>query len=185
MTDEIAIIATLSALAALVLLAYRNRRSRQQSEAEVNAWKLRLQQDLKQARDERNRLLDALGDAFLLVDSEANIRFANQAARALFGNRSLLNRPVSEAFLDPRQLGLVEHVVIQQVFKIPVDDGQRRPQLVRGIGHEILADLFDLVLGGHVTDDDSGVGRAIGGGNKLRGIDDPGVDATGFKIAAG
>ena len=102
MTDEIAIIATLSALAALVLLAYRNRRSRQQSEAEVNAWKLRLQQDLKQARDERNRLLDALGDAFLLVDSEANIRFANQAARALFGNRSLLNRPVSEAFLDPR-----------------------------------------------------------------------------------
>ena len=102
MTDKIAIIATLSALAALVLLAYRNRRSRQQSEAEVNAWKLRLQQDLKQARDERNRLLDALGDAFLLVDSEANIRFANQAARALFGNRSLLNRPVSEAFLDPR-----------------------------------------------------------------------------------
>ena len=102
MTDKIAIIATLSALAALVLLAYRNRRSRQQSEAEVNAWKLRLQQDLKQARDERNRLLDALGDAFLLVDSEANIRFANQAARALFGNRALLNRPVSEAFLDPR-----------------------------------------------------------------------------------
>ena len=102
MTHEIAIIATLSALVALVLLAYRNRRSRQQSEAEVNAWKLRLQQDLKQARDERNRLLDALGDAFLLVDSEANIRFANQAARALFGNRALLNRPVSEAFLDPR-----------------------------------------------------------------------------------
>ncbi len=102
MTDEIAIFATVSALLALFLLAYRNRRSRQQSEAEVNAWKLRLQQDLKQARDERNRLLDALGDAFLLVDSEANIRFANQAARALFGNRALLNRPVSEAFLDPR-----------------------------------------------------------------------------------
>ncbi|HEX7260939.1 MAG TPA: ATP-binding protein, partial [Luteolibacter sp.] len=78
------------------------RASRQKSEAEVNAWKLRLDSDLQQARDERNRLLDALGDAFLLVDADANIRFANEAARALFGHRELLNRPVREAFLDPR-----------------------------------------------------------------------------------
>ena len=105
MTPEIFICATVAALvalAALGILAYRHRRSRKQSEAEVNAWKLRLELDLKQARDERNRLLDALGDAFLLVDAEANIRFANEAARALFGRRELLNRPVSEAFLDPR-----------------------------------------------------------------------------------
>ncbi len=102
MTTEISIFATVAALVALGLLAYRYRSSRQQSEAEVNAWKLRLELDLEQARDERNRLLDALGDAFLLVDSEANIRFANEAARALFGRRELLNRPVSEAFLDPR-----------------------------------------------------------------------------------
>ncbi len=101
MTTEIAIFATASALAALAILALLHRRSRKQSEAEVNAWKLRLELDLKQARDERNRLLDALGDAFLLVDSEANIRFANAAARALFGNRELLARPVGEAFLDP------------------------------------------------------------------------------------
>ena len=102
MTTEISIFATVTALVALGILAYRHRSSRKQSEAEVNAWKLRLELDLKQARDERNRLLDALGDAFLLVDAEANIRFANEAARALFGRRELLNRPVSEAFLDPR-----------------------------------------------------------------------------------
>jgi len=102
MTNEIAIIATVSALTALAIFAYRHRNSRKESTAEVNAWKLRLELDLKQAREERNRLLDALGDAFLLVDSDANIRFANEAARSLFGKRELLNRPVREAFLDPR-----------------------------------------------------------------------------------
>ena len=102
MTHELSIIATISALAALAILAYRHRGSRKQSQAEVNAWKLRLETDLQQAREERNRLLDALGDAFLLVDSDASIRFANEAARALLGNRELVNRPVREAFLDPR-----------------------------------------------------------------------------------
>ncbi len=102
MTDPIAIFATLSALTALTILFFRHRKSRKDSEAEVNAWKLRLELDLKQAREERNRLLDALGDAFLLVDSRADIRFANDAARALFGNRELLNRPIREAFIDPR-----------------------------------------------------------------------------------
>jgi PAS domain S-box-containing protein len=102
MTTEISIIAALSALAALALLIYRNRGTRQQSEAQANAWKLRLELDLQKAREERNLLLDALGDAFLLVDSDANIRFANEAARALFGARELVNRPVREAFLDPR-----------------------------------------------------------------------------------
>jgi two-component system phosphate regulon sensor histidine kinase PhoR len=102
MIEHIAILATLAAFTALAILFFRHRKSRSDSAAEVNAWKLRLELDLKQARDERNRLLDALGDAFLLVDSDANIRFANEAARSLFGNRELLNRPVREAFLDPR-----------------------------------------------------------------------------------
>ena len=102
MTTEISIIAAVSALVALAILNYRNRGSRKQSEAEINAWKFRLESDLKQAREERNRLLDALGDAFLLVDSDGNIQFANEAARSLFGNRTLVNRPVREAFLDPR-----------------------------------------------------------------------------------
>lgn len=102
MTTEISILATTFALVALVILAYRNRGDRKQSDAELKAWKLRLESDLRYAHDERNRLLDALGDAFLLVDGDANIRFANDAARSLFGNRELLNRPVREAFLDPR-----------------------------------------------------------------------------------
>jgi two-component system phosphate regulon sensor histidine kinase PhoR len=102
MIDLIATFATFAALTALALLFSRHRKSRSESAAEVNAWKLRLELDLKHARDERNRLLDALGDAFLLVDSDANIRFANEAARSLFGARELLDRPVREAFLDPR-----------------------------------------------------------------------------------
>ena len=102
MISDISIFATVAAFAALAIFAYYNRGTRKQSEAEVNAWKVRLELDLQKAREERNLLLDALGDAFLLVDSEANIRFANEAARALFGARELVNRPVREAFLDPR-----------------------------------------------------------------------------------
>lgn len=96
------IVIILTALAAVTALVLRHRASRRKSEAEISSWKLRLEQDLKQAREERNRLLDALGDAFLLVDADANIRFANEAARALFGSRQLLDRPVREAFIDPR-----------------------------------------------------------------------------------
>ncbi|RYD46546.1 MAG: PAS domain S-box protein [Verrucomicrobiaceae bacterium] len=102
MTLDPSIIATGLALGALGIFAYRHRGSRKQSQAEINAWKQRLEQDLHSAREERNRLLDALGDAFLLVDADTDIRFANEAARALFGNRSLVGRPIREAFLDPR-----------------------------------------------------------------------------------
>jgi two-component system, OmpR family, phosphate regulon sensor histidine kinase PhoR len=102
MTSEISISAAILASAVLIVVVIHHCRSRKQSLAEVNAWKLRLEQDFKKAHDDRNRLLDALGDAFLLVDKNANIRFANEAARALFGARELVNRPISEAFLDPR-----------------------------------------------------------------------------------
>jgi two-component system, OmpR family, phosphate regulon sensor histidine kinase PhoR len=102
MTQEISIAVAAFSSVAFVLLAIRSRGSRKKSEAQTHAWKLRLEHDLQDSRDERNRLLDALGDAFLLVDPQANIRFANAAARELFGNRELVNRPVAEAFLDPR-----------------------------------------------------------------------------------
>jgi two-component system phosphate regulon sensor histidine kinase PhoR len=102
MTTEISIFAATAALAALAILAVRMRGSREKSQADINAWKDRLEHDLQQARDERNRLLDALGDAFLLVDSRGIIRFANAAAHELFGSRELVNRPVRETFLDPR-----------------------------------------------------------------------------------
>lgn len=102
MTENLAILAAFAAFAALFIQVIRLKRSRKEYEALVKAWKLRLELDLKQAKNERDRLLDALGDAFLIVDSRANILFANSAAQELFRGRALTGRPVREAFLDPR-----------------------------------------------------------------------------------
>lgn len=102
MTEHFAILAILAVFIALIVKVIRVKRSGKEFESQVNAWKLRLELDLKQAKDERNRLLDALGDAFLIVDSKANITFANAAAQNLFRGRALTGRPVREAFLDPR-----------------------------------------------------------------------------------
>jgi len=102
MIDGFIIAGILAGFAAIGVLLYRLHLARSAFAKEVETWRLKLDHDLKQARDERNRLLDALGDAFLLVDADANIRFANKAALSLFGGRELLGRPVGEAFLDPR-----------------------------------------------------------------------------------
>lgn len=102
MIEKPAIIGAIVVLVLLLIKVYRLKRSRIEYEAEVKAWKLKLDLDLQQAKDERNHLLDALGDAFLIVDSNSNIRFANAAAKELFRGRSLTGRPVAEAFLDPR-----------------------------------------------------------------------------------
>lgn len=58
--------------------------------------------NLDSCRQERNKLLDALSDAFLLVDDSKTIVFANSAARRLFGSRPLLHRGIQEIFLDSR-----------------------------------------------------------------------------------
>ena len=100
MTTHAALIAI--ALLIMAVLAWRLRRARQEHQEDVRAWKLRLENELAQAREDRNHLLDALGDAFLIVDSSHNIRFANRAARELFGKREIVGRVVHEAFLDPR-----------------------------------------------------------------------------------
>ncbi len=102
MIHEIAITAAIAALIALAILALRLRGSRAQSAAAAHAWQVRNEHELLQAREERNRLLDALGDAFLLVDASSHIRFANAAARELFGFRDLTGRSVAETLLDPR-----------------------------------------------------------------------------------
>ncbi len=57
-------------------------------------------------------------------------------------------------------LRLVHHPVFKKVLQVAADDRQRRPQLMGGVGHEILADLFELVLGCHVTNHDASVGVA-------------------------
>jgi two-component system phosphate regulon sensor histidine kinase PhoR len=105
MTESLAtisLLAALAALAALGLTALRLRRARREFREEVAAWKLKLDLDLRHARHERDQLLDALGDAFMLVDANARVLFANQAARTLFRGRDLTGRTVQEAFLDQR-----------------------------------------------------------------------------------
>lgn len=90
------------ALVVMAVCAWRMRLLRREYDEEIRSWKLRLEQELKQARSARNQLLDALGDAFFIVDSSRKIRFANLAASTLFSGRELIDRPVREAFLDPR-----------------------------------------------------------------------------------
>ena len=111
-TSSLFILAAIAALAAIIflgLLALRLRHSRDALASNINDWKRRLESDLQQAREERNRLLDALSDAFLLIDSESIIRFANASAHQLFKCRDLVNRPVREIFLDPRLADALLH----------------------------------------------------------------------------
>jgi len=56
----------------------------------------------KEAMRERDQLLDALGDAFLLVDESSQIVFANACARTLVKGRRLMGRSIMEAFLDEK-----------------------------------------------------------------------------------
>ena len=102
MTTHAALISIAIALLAMAVFAWRLRRARRDHQEDVQAWKLRLEEELAQARQDRNHLLDALGDAFLIVDASHKIRFANQAARELFSGREIVGRVVREAFLDPR-----------------------------------------------------------------------------------
>ncbi|MFC7336430.1 sensor histidine kinase [Haloferula chungangensis] len=99
---NLSIAAALAALFALALVALRLRRARREFKQEVTTWKSRLDLDLKQARKDRNQLLDALDEGFLLVDSDATILFANKAAQQLFRGRELVGLSVQEAFLDRR-----------------------------------------------------------------------------------
>lgn len=101
MKELLAILLVVS-LIALAVTLLRLKRTKAKLRETGELWKVRSELDLRQAREERDRLLDALGDAFLLVDDKGDIRFANRAARDLFGGREIVNRPVAEAFLDRR-----------------------------------------------------------------------------------
>lgn len=105
MTTTLVITATIAALfllAALIVSKSRHRRYSRKMQAQVLELTKLCQAETEQARDERNVLLDALGDAFILVNSQGVIRFANSAAHQLFGNRELNGRHIREAFHDPR-----------------------------------------------------------------------------------
>ncbi len=102
MTTHAAVLLLAVALLAVAVLTWRLRRARIEHIEEIRAWRTLLAEELASARDERHRLLDALGDAFLIVDGSHHIRFANRAARELFGKREILGRTVRETLLDPR-----------------------------------------------------------------------------------
>lgn len=59
-----------------------------------------LAQGRLESTKERDRLLDSVGHAFLLVNSTSHIQFTNSAARELLKGRDLEGRTIIEAFLD-------------------------------------------------------------------------------------
>lgn len=107
MIETIAIVLTLAALTALVVVSVRAKTRLRRLETEHQASVERLERESRQARDERDRLLDALDDAFLLIDSTGSIRFTNLNARDLFGPATEVGRHFTEALTDPRLSAVV------------------------------------------------------------------------------
>ena len=79
------------------------------------------------ALKERDQLLNALSDAFLLVDDTSQIIFANKAAMNLVKGRQLTGRSIMEAFLDDQlsmaiikcirtKKRMVERVILNSTF---------------------------------------------------------------------
>jgi two-component system phosphate regulon sensor histidine kinase PhoR len=138
MSHTLAITAAVFAYAALGFLLFISLREKRRYRAELAAWKSRLQSDTLQSRNERDRLLDALGDAFLLVDSTETIRFANKAARALFEGREIVDRQVREAFLDGRLAEALLHCLdtgepVQSRVVLPQQTSPRGDLETRGV----------------------------------------------------
>jgi two-component system phosphate regulon sensor histidine kinase PhoR len=102
MITQVSIAISIVSLIALAFLLIIQRKNRLKSNIESSVSINRLKLEIQTANLERDRLLDALNDAFLLVDTDSNIRFANAAARLLFGNRQVVDRPLHEVFLDAR-----------------------------------------------------------------------------------
>lgn len=102
MMDPLAIIAATAALIGAAVMWLRLHRARKDFSDHRAAWKQRFEDESRNTRRERGRLLDALGDAILIVDNGRKIRFANAAARKLFDRRELVGRTVMDSFLDQR-----------------------------------------------------------------------------------
>jgi two-component system phosphate regulon sensor histidine kinase PhoR len=73
-----------------------------QHQSELRVQEKKNQRVRREASRERDELLDALGDAFLLVSETSQIVFANACARTLVKGRKLMGQSIMEAFLDDR-----------------------------------------------------------------------------------
>ena len=138
MTTGIAIFLALAATIAFTVTYLKLRAARKNSQIQSAATLARFEKEISDASDERNRLLDALGDAFLLVDPESNIRFANSAARELFRQRELVGRPIRETFLDPRLAESLLHCLetgepVQSRVVLPQQASPRGDLETRGV----------------------------------------------------
>ncbi len=87
-----------------------------------------------------------------------------------------------DAEVVARDVAFVDHVILEQIFEITIDDGQRRAEFVRGVGDKVLADLFGLMLGSEVADDHAGGRAAAQGVRQARRVNTPGIDAAIFRI---
>jgi two-component system phosphate regulon sensor histidine kinase PhoR len=91
---NVLLIATLLALVAWLVIQHRLHLSELRLQDKKN------ERVRREALRERDELLDALGDAFLLVDETSQIVFANACARTLVKGRKLIGQSIMEAFLD-------------------------------------------------------------------------------------
>ena len=83
-------------LALIVWLIFQHRLH----QSELRLQEKKNQRVRREALRERDELLDALGDAFLLVSETSQIVFANACARTLVKGRKLIGKSIMEAFLD-------------------------------------------------------------------------------------
>ena len=86
----------------LVSMVFRERNKYAQLVESRREQERREREARKEIVRERDQLLDALGDAFLLVDETSQIVFANECARELVKGRRLRGRSIMEAFLDDK-----------------------------------------------------------------------------------
>ena len=82
------------------ILGFALLRQNRQQQLLVKKQETRNREVKREALLERDQLLDALGDAFLLVNETSQIVFANACARDLVKGRKLMGRSLMEAFLD-------------------------------------------------------------------------------------
>lgn len=144
--NPIAIISLLAALAAGIALwtiAIRWKRERVRNQQQLADCNRIHEAEVQQARNDRDGLLNALNDAFLLVDSSAKILFANSAAHRLCSTRTLVNRPIREAFIDPRLGGalikcLESSEPVQTEITLPQQTSPVRNLEARGINAWII-----------------------------------------------